>query len=142
MKTIKTLLSFVIAAIICISVSSAQDNKKTTSVNGKIYTIRLTKLNGKYTGKKWINDEIRFESNQLHSKVMSSKERYKDAVCTGTVKNLTGATIEFETNCKTTSGALLVWKGTIDGANIKGTTTWDSGNDRQQYNFSGTLKAE
>ena len=141
MKTIKTIFSFVIAAIICISVSTAQDHAKTTSVNGKTYSIRLTKVNGKYTGKKWINDEIRFESNQLHSNIMSTKERYKDAVCNGTVKN-SGTIIEFETNCKTTSGATMNWKGTIEGNNIKGTTTWDSGNDKQLYDFSGTLKAE
>lgn len=117
--------------------SSYVSGQTKTSLEGKIFSIRL-KIEGKERlGMKWDADEITFQNEKLYSKVMTEKEKFDPFDCTLTPDSSGKDIIHFKASGRNHAVSEIEWEGTVTGSAIKGTALWTNANGPQTQTFEG-----
>ena len=141
--TIKTMLSFTIAAVMAISVYGQGKEKKEKDkfLANKVFTVELTETGLKKPAKP-VQDEITFKSDKLNSKFMSTENEFKAAPYTLTVDSSSSEKIiTFEATGKNPSDEEIKWNGTVTGEALEGAVQISKkGKVKKEYSFTGTLK--
>ncbi len=132
----KTKLFLSIVLLLASTTLFAQN--KAAGLNGKTFSIQLTKAEGKRVGWEWTSDEISFSSDKLVSKVMSQREKFEPANVSASADP--DGKVHFKCRSKNHGSSKLEWQGTMKDNAIEGTVDWHNRQGTQSYKFSGSLK--
>jgi len=134
--------SKIFVAIISFTIYSSsligQSKNSSDNINGKSFSIDITRVSGKRTGWEWTNDVISFSGNKMTSAIMSQHEHFQQGEIF--ISRYPDGRVQFKSVAENPGGSKLEWLGIIKDKKIEGKVDWHNAQGTQSYKFSGTSK--